>query len=163
MLQRTAKGPKSKMPRSKPAKSEPAKSKSAKSKSAKSKPSKPPNKPEKTRTNDPERTRRDIVEVATVEFAAEGYSGARVDTIAAKTRTSKRMIYYYFGGKEQLYLAVLEEVGLLRCEWQWRSKFHFLELEPLRRASAVWLGAYLKKPNRKGSVSHAHRAHERAR
>src|ERR1700724_1862352 len=61
------------------------------------------------------------------------------------------------------HLAVLEEVGLLRCEWQWRSKFHFLELEPLRRASAIWLGAYLKKPDRKGSMSHAHRAHERAR
>ena len=43
------------------------------------------------------------------EFAAEGYSGARVDTIAAKTRSSKRMIYYYFGGKEQLYVAVLTE------------------------------------------------------
>jgi AcrR family transcriptional regulator len=43
------------------------------------------------------------------EFASEGYSGARVDAIAARTRTSKRMIYYYFGGKEQLYLAVLEE------------------------------------------------------
>jgi DNA-binding transcriptional ArsR family regulator len=61
------------------------------------------------------------------------------------------------------HLAVLEEVGLLRCEWQWRSKFHFLELEPLRSASAVWLGAYLKKPDRKRSVSDADRAHERAR
>jgi shikimate dehydrogenase len=71
------------------------------------KPDKTP-KPKK-RKNDPERTKRDIIDVATVEFAAEGYSGARVDTIAAKTRTSKRMIYYYFGGKEQLYLAVLEE------------------------------------------------------
>jgi quinate/shikimate dehydrogenase (NAD+) len=71
------------------------------------KPDKTP-KPKK-RKNDPERTKRDIIDVATAEFAAEGYSGARVDTIAAKTRTSKRMIYYYFGGKEQLYLAVLEE------------------------------------------------------
>lgn len=61
------------------------------------------------RKNDPEATRRNIVDVATEEFAAQGYSGARVDEIAAKTRTSKRMIYYYFGGKEQLYLAVLEE------------------------------------------------------
>lgn len=41
-------------------------------------------------------------------FAQEGYSGARVDDIAERTRTTKRMIYYYFGGKEQLYLAVLE-------------------------------------------------------
>jgi AcrR family transcriptional regulator len=61
------------------------------------------------RTNDPERTKADIIAVATQEFASEGYSGARVDAIAARTRTSKRMIYYYFGGKEQLYLAVLAE------------------------------------------------------
>ena len=61
------------------------------------------------RTNDPARTRRDIVEAATREFAQKGYSGARVDAIAGRTRTSKRMIYYYFGGKEGLYLAVLEE------------------------------------------------------
>jgi len=61
------------------------------------------------RTNDPDGTRRNIVEVATREFARKGYSGARVDAIAARTRTSKRMIYYYFGGKEGLYLAVLEE------------------------------------------------------
>jgi AcrR family transcriptional regulator len=57
---------------------------------------------------DPERTRQDILDVALAEFARYGYSGARVDEIAAKTRTTKRMIYYYFGGKEQLYIAVLE-------------------------------------------------------
>jgi AcrR family transcriptional regulator len=70
------------------------------------------------RTNDPDRTRRDIVEVATREFAQKGYSGARVDAIASRTRTSKRMIYYYFGGKEGLYLAVLEEAysGIRRAE-----------------------------------------------
>ena len=46
--------------------------------------------------------------MATEVFAEQGYSGARVDEIAERTRTTKRMIYYYFGGKEQLYLAVLE-------------------------------------------------------
>ena len=61
------------------------------------------------RTNDPERTMADILEVASREFAAKGLSGARIDDIAARTRTSKRMIYYYFGSKEGLYLAVLEE------------------------------------------------------
>ena len=61
------------------------------------------------RVNDPEGTKRNIVDVATREFAQKGYGGARVDAIAARTRTSKRMIYYYFGGKEGLYLAVLEE------------------------------------------------------
>ena len=60
------------------------------------------------RQNDPEGVQRDILEVATVEFAQRGFSGARVDAIADRTRTSKRMIYYYFGSKERLYLAVLE-------------------------------------------------------
>ncbi|WP_291661899.1 MULTISPECIES: TetR/AcrR family transcriptional regulator [unclassified Bosea (in: a-proteobacteria)] len=52
--------------------------------------------------------RRDILEVARAEFVENGLSGARVDDIAAKTATSKRMIYYYFGDKEGLYRAVLE-------------------------------------------------------
>src|SRR5205814_2348457 len=61
------------------------------------------------RVNDPEGTKRNIIEVATQEFAGKGLSGARVDDIASRTKTSKRMIYYYFGGKEGLYIAVLEE------------------------------------------------------
>jgi AcrR family transcriptional regulator len=60
------------------------------------------------RTNDPEGTKRNIIEVATKEFAENGLSGARIDEIAAKTRSSKRMIYYYFGDKDGLYLKVLE-------------------------------------------------------
>ena len=61
------------------------------------------------RRNDPDQTRRDIIDVATREFAARGLDGARIDQIAAQTRTSKRMIYYYFGSKEGLYVTVLEE------------------------------------------------------
>jgi AcrR family transcriptional regulator len=61
------------------------------------------------RTNDPERTMADILDVATREFADKGLAGARIDAIAEAMRTSKRMIYYYFGSKEGLYLAVLEE------------------------------------------------------
>jgi AcrR family transcriptional regulator len=60
------------------------------------------------RQRDPERTKAEILDVAAREFARQGYDGARVDEIAALTRTTKRMIYYYFGGKEQLYVAVLE-------------------------------------------------------
>jgi len=60
------------------------------------------------RTNDPEGTKRDIIAVATEEFSQRGLSGARIDEIAAKTRCSKRMIYYYFDSKEGLYLRVLE-------------------------------------------------------
>jgi AcrR family transcriptional regulator len=61
------------------------------------------------RINDPERTRADIIEVATHEFSEKGLAGARIDVIAEAMRTSKRMIYYYFGSKEALYVAVLEE------------------------------------------------------
>jgi AcrR family transcriptional regulator len=60
------------------------------------------------RTQDPDGTRRDIIAVATREFAEHGLAGARIDEIAAKTRSSKRMIYYYFGDKDGLYLKVLE-------------------------------------------------------
>ncbi|KOV87396.1 TetR family transcriptional regulator [Streptomyces sp. NRRL WC-3618] len=60
------------------------------------------------RIRDAARTRAEILDVATKEFARAGLAGARVDEIAALTRTTKRMIYYYFGGKEQLFTAVLE-------------------------------------------------------
>lgn len=63
----------------------------------------------------PERTRLDILDAATAEFSEKGYAGGRVDKIAARTRTTKRMIYYYFGGKERLYAAVLERLyGAMR-------------------------------------------------
>lgn len=58
---------------------------------------------------DPEKVRANIVAVARSEFAANGLGGTRIDEIAAKTATSKRMIYYYFGDKEGLYRHVLEE------------------------------------------------------
>jgi AcrR family transcriptional regulator len=61
------------------------------------------------RIYDPARTRQDIIAVATAEFAEKGLSGARIDKIAARTKTSKRGIYYYFGSKEKLYISVIEE------------------------------------------------------
>jgi AcrR family transcriptional regulator len=60
------------------------------------------------RTQDPEGTRQNILEIASEEFALNGLSGARIDEIAARTRSSKRMIYYYFRDKESLYLQALE-------------------------------------------------------
>ena len=60
------------------------------------------------RPQDPDGTRRDILETASKEFALSGLSGARIDEIAARTKSSKRMIYYYFGDKEGLYLRSLE-------------------------------------------------------
>ena len=61
-----------------------------------------------TREYDADASRADILAMATREFSEKGLSGARVDSIAARTKINKRMIYYYFGSKEGLYRAVLE-------------------------------------------------------
>jgi AcrR family transcriptional regulator len=53
-------------------------------------------------------TRENILDVAYSEFAEKGLAGARIDEIAEKTATSKRMIYYHFNSKDGLYRAVLE-------------------------------------------------------
>ena len=50
------------------------------------------------RQNEAEDARLNILEVAAKEFADKGLAGARVDEIAEKINSSKRMIYYYFGG-----------------------------------------------------------------
>lgn len=62
------------------------------------------------------------------EFGEKGLAGARIDEIAAATDTSKRMIYYYFGSKEGLYTAVLEES--YRRMRQNEASLHLEDLEP---------------------------------
>ncbi|PKA41951.1 TetR/AcrR family transcriptional regulator [Rhizobium sullae] len=73
---------------------------------------------ERVLQRDPERTKAAILEAATREFAENGMGGARVDAIAERAGTNKRMLYHYFGDKEQLYLRVLEEayVGIRTAE-----------------------------------------------
>lgn len=61
---------------------------------------------------DAEQTRKRILDAATVEFARKGLGGARVDEIAARSKSNKRMIYHYFGSKEDLFTAVLETAYL---------------------------------------------------
>lgn len=56
------------------------------------------------------RTHARILRAARAEFMRHGYSGARVERISRTGRSSDRMIYYYFGSKKALYLAVLEAV-----------------------------------------------------
>jgi AcrR family transcriptional regulator len=55
-------------------------------------------------------TRKRILDAAIAEFAAKGLDGARVDEIAARAGANKRMLYAYFGAKEDLWLAALEAV-----------------------------------------------------
>lgn len=57
---------------------------------------------------DAERTRQALLAAAEIEFSTKGLAGARVDVIADQAAANKRMLYYYFGSKEELYLAVLE-------------------------------------------------------
>ncbi|HYP82705.1 TetR/AcrR family transcriptional regulator [Variovorax sp.] len=61
---------------------------------------------------DPARTRARILKAAIAEFSAKGYSGARTVQIATRAKSNIRMLYHYFGGKDALYVRVLEEVLL---------------------------------------------------
>src|SRR5947199_3445615 len=90
------------------------------------------------RQHDAARTRNEILEVGTSEFAAQGFAGARVDEIAARTRTTKRMIYYYFGSKEQLYIAVLERAyGTIRSLESEVDVDHLEPADAIRRFAEV--------------------------
>ncbi len=78
---------------------------------------------------DAERTRRAILDAAEIEFAGKGLAGARVDIIAEESCANKRMLYYYFGSKDDLYVAVLERAyGAMR---ERERELNFTNLEPL--------------------------------
>lgn len=86
------------------------------------------------RKPDAAHTRQDILRAARHEFSEHGLSGARVDAIAARMRTTKRMLYYYFGSKEGLYLAVLEQVyGDIRSVEQELDLASLSPVEAIRR------------------------------
>ena len=113
------------------------------------------------RTRDAERTRADILAVATREFADQGYAGARINLIADKTSTTKRMIYYYFGGKEQLYVAVLEEAyRRIRSLEQEIDVEHLDPVEAIRELAGVTFDHHESHPDfiRLVSIENIHRA-----
>jgi AcrR family transcriptional regulator len=124
-------------------------------------PAKPRSQAPQVRQRDPEQTRADILEVATREFAELGYSGARVDRIAERTRTTKRMIYYYFGGKEQLWIAVLERAyaGIRAAEQQIDVE-HLDPVSAIRRLAELTFDHHESHPDfiRLVSIENIHRA-----
>ena len=81
-----------------------------------------------TMPRDADQTRKRILAAARAEFARKGLGGARVDEIAARSKANKRMIYHYFGSKEQLFTAVLEDayLGIRSAE----QTLHLDELPP---------------------------------
>jgi AcrR family transcriptional regulator len=100
------------------------------------------------RTNDPERTMADIIDVATHEFSEKGLAGARIDVIAEAMRTSKRMIYYYFGSKEGLYIKVLEaayrRIRLIETQLQLQD---LAPVDALRKLVAFTVDYQLANPD----------------
>jgi AcrR family transcriptional regulator len=81
---------------------------------------------------DPQANRARILAAAEDEFANRGYEGASMDAIAARTHTTRALINYYFGAKEKLYIAVLEQAyaGIRDAEAE-------LDLEHLAPAEAI--------------------------
>lgn len=78
---------------------------------------------------DAERTQQAILAAAEAEFASKGLAGARVDVIAEQAGANKRMMYYYFGSKDDLYLAVLERAyGAMREK---ERDLNLADLDPL--------------------------------
>ena len=99
------------------------------------------------RTRDPAATRQRILDAAKTEFARLGLGGARVDAIAARAKANKRMIYHYFGGKRDLFLAVLEAAyGDIRAAERKLDLEHLEPEEALRTLVTFTWMYYLKHP-----------------
>lgn len=126
------------------------------------------------RRRSPEEVQARILAAATTEFAEHSFSGARIDRISKRAKTVDRMLYYYFGSKERLYQAVLEQAyaqlisaqrnfsvdasdpvqgmrQLVRLSWE-----HYLqhpELVRLLQTENLLRGKYLRKSTKiKGTL-----------
>ena len=93
-------------------------------------------------------TRESILRAAIKVFAKNGFDGGRVEQISKAAKSYDRMIYYYFGSKEGLYLAVLEES--YRQVREIEAELHLQDLEPeeaLRRLVAFTFDHHLQHEN----------------
>lgn len=96
---------------------------------------------------DPAKNQERILKAATAEFARHGLGGARVDRIAERAGANKRMLYYYYGNKEALFLAVME-ASYSRIRNAERS-LKLGEIDPvegIRRLVEFTWAYYLKNP-----------------
>jgi AcrR family transcriptional regulator len=88
--------------------------------------------PTQEKLRDAERSQAAILAAAMQEFAQHGLGGARMDAIAEKAQLNKRLIYYYFQDKDQLFQAVLEQ-----SYREIREQERALNLEALEPAAAM--------------------------
>ena len=92
-------------------------------------------------------TRESILQAAVKVFAERGLGGGRVSLVSRAARSNDRMIYYYFGSKEKLFIEVLEKI--YRDMWEAESA---LALDPSSPVSALesvvrfTMDHYLKHP-----------------
>lgn len=105
----------------------------------------------KAKTNtgrrDAELSRRMILDAALVEFSEKGFSGARIDTIAAAAGVSKPMIYSYYGDKDDLYAAALREAYIqIRAGEQELDLEHKTPEEAIRALVSFTLNHFRSKP-----------------
>jgi AcrR family transcriptional regulator len=101
----------------------------------------------RSQRRDPARNRDRILKAAVAEFARYGLGGARVDRIAARAGANKRMLYYYFGNKDDLFLAVLED-SYARIRSAERA-LHLTDVDPreaMRRLVEFTWNYYLLHP-----------------
>nr|WP_217283790.1 TetR/AcrR family transcriptional regulator [Aquabacterium terrae] len=99
------------------------------------------------RLRDADRSQQAILDAARDEFAQLGLGGARVDRIAERAAVNKRLIYYYFGNKDGLFLAVLENTYLQIREAE--RQLHLADLPPVdavRRLTEFTWTYYLEHP-----------------
>ncbi len=102
---------------------------------------------EKAKTRDAEKTKARIMSAAKREFSRHGLSGARVDEIADRAKANKRMIYHYFGSKEDLFQAVLEDAYLdIRTAEQKLNLDHLPAMDALEKLVRFTWAYYLKNP-----------------
>jgi AcrR family transcriptional regulator len=110
---------------------------------------------------DGKRVRRNIIDAARALFAEKGYSGAKVEEIVVRARTTKPMIYYYFGSKERLFAAVLEDVyaGMRKIEGSLQLA-ELPALEAMRKVIEVTFDYHAKNPEwvRLVSIANIHYA-----
>lgn len=96
---------------------------------------------------DPDQTRARILEAAKREFARHGLGGARVDRIALESGANKRMLYYYYGSKDELFLAVLEAAyEHIRAEERALRLDALEPVEAIRQLVAFTWRYYLRHP-----------------
>jgi AcrR family transcriptional regulator len=99
------------------------------------------------KARDADRSQAAILLAARDEFAQHGLGGARVDSIAERANVNKRLIYYYFNSKDELFLAVLENAyAHIRAA---EAELHLLDMTPaqaIRRLTEFTWEYYLAHP-----------------